>query len=423
MDDVFAQSLGAHDLRVTQIYHQDRNQVDSGTEVAHKQLVEYNKLLAASERVAKIVSKMSEACGTTHSTFIHLSGFREQEKADVETIMMVCKLNQWQHARWCSSNEYRGIQHISQYSHAELCQRLQLCYKRKRKFRIQISADGMWQELTFLKGDNNLNRASQPQATLQDVLIVDRSHRNTPPSVEYISRRRERLDLGVKVVRSLLCLAGGPLLKSRWKSEKIFAAKDADSLRGERPPTKAYVHNDDWTDAPTSVGLRELSLDLGLLLWEVLFRNKIVPKDEDFEEDDDDATMYNALLRQMREDEEKDEEPRPADDLGIILACLDAFDYPDSKTEMQLRLFVYEKILKPLMGSLQSYDTPRLDREATSHIPQLRNQNNQLPSDMSSHPFTQVPGMYGPVRSQNVTSYASENGEFRDNPHIEMRSL
>lgn len=199
--------------------------------------------------------------------------------------------------------------------------------------------------------DRMASYAICPNTALQEVLTAE----------AVLLETADRLDLSVKVVRSLLCLIGSPFLQGAWKSADILFSKNTTEADDEQK--KIYMLEEVQTNAlgkltsPSSK--RSVILDLGLLLWESFYAQKINVTEDDEEADEEDETLplFNALnceMNKVRRTCAGDNVPW----LDIISNCLNAYS-EDKLDNEKLRTNLYITIFKPLRECLKSYQ-PRI---------------------------------------------------------------
>lgn len=353
MGKIFQSRVVGVELRPTQVFQEDRNAACISSESDERDLTEYAKLSSAIKGMVKVILDVSKACQACHSSYIHLSGFYETTKeVQIETIMTVCEPGRseiWHPVHWVGSSVQANKFYPPQSSTTTICGRLRQIRKIKKKLCIKVCPDGSWEEVGT--GHRMKAHIKPPEMILQDLLTSrqsQRDHRLVAPPLT----KRDRLDLGIRIARSLLCLIGSPLLQCQWKSENIMVSHDEDYQ------TKAYIQNDPLTKTVTPESRKHIVVELGALLWELFFAEKVNILDEDEEIDDEDEisslSLYNALNREESAYRDRCVE---VECLDIIANCLDAYDKMDDLDDKELRIDIYDKIVKPLKEYIQSYNT------------------------------------------------------------------
>lgn len=140
--------------------------------------------------------------------------------------------------------------------------------------------------------------ANLPELTLEKLLDVkqDASGRKL--------LKRDKLDLAVAIARSLLYLSSSPLLQGPWSAENIYITQFTAEGVGSDLQTKLYIvrkldNNPSVDEVEDSSNIHRFVLDLGVLLWQLLFGRKdsVEPEDEDDDDDDPTLPLFNALNR------------------------------------------------------------------------------------------------------------------------------
>ncbi|KAH7073193.1 hypothetical protein FB567DRAFT_194918 [Paraphoma chrysanthemicola] len=366
MRQIFASFAITDDSRLAQVYYQDRDHQDQNSEMDHKELAHYAKAIAATKRIIERISKLPQSCPsqTNHEAFIWLSGFNEsEERITIESILMVCGSQKWHRVQWCCSTRVNPDQSTAALSPMLICQKIQMHHKRKKKLHLEVLPG---ENILLLDPESNtsgLSRASKLRTTLHDLLFADAEMPNMESYQKRYLKKQERLDLGIRIVRSLLCLTASSMSESRWRSETLYACEDMDAPSPEKTQTKVYLLKRSQSGHDDTITISQLILDIGLLLWEIFFKHKVVPTDEDYESDDDNK-IYNALVR---EHDEARNLFQDEDCLQIIGACLDVSAEADDLPELKLRVAVHEKIVKPLSRLLQFYEKQTPHRQNASH--------------------------------------------------------
>ncbi|KAF2191249.1 subtilisin-like protein [Zopfia rhizophila CBS 207.26] len=408
MGRIFQSTRASVESRPTQVFQEDRNEVGISLEDDKRDLTEYARLSSVIKAMVKVILEMSKACQASHSSFIYLSGFYEAEReVRIETIMTVCesgRSEKWHPVHWVGSSIHANRLRPQQTSTTTICGRLRQIRKAKKRLCIKVCPDGSWKEVVT---DHRMNAYTEPPGmVLQDVLIPRQNQRDAKTVAPPLTKP-DRLDLGIRIARSFLCLIGSPLLQCRWKSESMFVSRGTDASHDEDRQTKAYIQNDPLTEAVTPESKKHNMVELGALLWELFFAQKVNILEQDEESDDEDEipslSLYNALNREEIASREKCVE---VECLDIIANCLDAYDKVDELDDSELRTDLYDKIVKPLKEYLQSYNSPRSNKRVASPSP--------IPFFQQSH---QV-GYSLPIANKNLSSQLNGREVYERNARI-----
>lgn len=329
-----------------QLLHRSRHDDAESLEQDDLAIEAVKRLAETTKTIAGQISQ--SACSNPHIVYLHLDGF---DGTEIETIMRGCsgrKEREWRTVRWTSGTGQSVDNKFARTAPSTICA---LVAKSKTCLRIAVHPDGSWNTLPRKQIDRIPGHPTPPSMALQDLL-------NTNPG------RPLRMNLSVKIVRSLLCLIGTPFLQTPWTSEEMLVPRPGESAFGGQRLNTVYVRKEMQNASPdilvAGANTKSIILHLGVLLWELIFRRKVEITDDDVESDDEDGTvslhdisLHNALGREYNDRNYDAASDDPAF-LEIIDKCLDAFADDELDSE-KLRSTVYFTIFKPLQHYLQSH--------------------------------------------------------------------
>lgn len=335
----------------------------------------YRKELSAAEGLRVFTKRLSrlipwpspESCKPPHGAMIHLNGF---DQLELDTLITLCgtdETEKWHSITWVAKDP------AERTGQSSICDKIRESRRLKSRLRVHVGTDGLW---SGRNSERMETFAKRPALTLDSAL-----NSNQGP----LSGKRQRLDLAVKIARSFFCLIWSPLVCSPWNSATIHISEHQDRSQTVKPYIEGRLHfqDADLKLQPGCNSRRPLILNIGVLLWELLFGGKIVVTSEDdrseeTDEDDGDERddkdtigIFNALHR-----EHWKARKLWVDEicLGIIGNCLDLYVICDDEANSaQVQCDIYHKIVRPLWDYADTYDesvSPVSNRPCTpSQIP------------------------------------------------------
>lgn len=309
---------------------------------------------------AEVISQSTLSCAPPHQVWVHLTGFDEPT---IEMTMSLCssrssippKKLKW-HTIRCSCRKSRS-NGVYQPCAERVCEKLQESYRSRNMLQIEFERDGSWRDDL---GDRLDDRATAPSTALKDLLRFDETGKVSHMPLFQLEKR-DKLELAVTVSRSLAFLLGNCLLQDRWCPDNIHVTQTANKSLGEGVRTNTYVlgslqgHKPE-DDAKISAFERSLMLDLGVLLWELFFEERVAPESEDEESDDDEngnASLLNALNRKQMTSRRKLFLEKAC--IDVIGNCLELCSQRGSAIS-ELQRDIYWHVVKPLRDYLLSYN-------------------------------------------------------------------
>lgn len=326
------------------LYHEEEA-TSHGDNLAMDELIKAKRLSDTANALFKLLAEELKSCEPSHSAHIHLSGFSRPE---IDMLMSLCGPKG---PRNCHGVSWRGRSHnrplvgINSPKHG-ICSTLKRYCKFKKRLLIEISQDGSWNYAESSSGRVK-DDATAPALKLEELLHV----RNGTTMSSARLFKKDRLHLAKCITKSSLYLLGGPLSPEAWKTEKIYVTQDNDSQTRSYKP---YILQKFINQTPRErMRGSESLLYLGVLLWELLFgrRVTIMPDDEEYDDEYQDISLFNALSREESELRESCVE-KPF--LDIIASFLNI--YPEVELDDQeLRNKVYWEVLNPLLSYVEAY--------------------------------------------------------------------
>ncbi|KAK2480526.1 hypothetical protein H9L39_06165 [Fusarium oxysporum f. sp. albedinis] len=293
----------------------------------------------------------NRACQPPHSAFIHLTGFGQPE---IDMIMSMCEAKgaseKW-HQVYFTSKVPSDVRVLPPSD--SICSRLRHARKFKQILRIYLRIDGSWKCADYSAADRIQRFVKHPDLTLEGLLNA-RQH----PSGRKLTKK-DKLNLAIVIAQSLLHLSGSPLLQSPWNAENIYVTHIADEvvhswLRTDLFLTRQLAQESPNAELDESLDSNRIVLDLGLLLWQLLFGRKVTIEPEDREDEDEDdlnLSLFNALNREHGESKESFVE-QPC--LDIIENCLNLYSFYqlDQQTFQEK---IYWNVVTPLKNYLEFF--------------------------------------------------------------------
>ncbi|RSL71845.1 hypothetical protein CEP54_001050 [Fusarium duplospermum] len=353
-DKVFSRHMGIAETGSVEIFHRDRNSNADDLDLDKSDLEEIHAARKVSSVAKKIASILTMSiCQKPHSAYIDLNGFPE---AEIFTIMTVCHSeNKWRAVQWTSANRHDTQIAKNQASNIAICEEIKRRHRPKSILHIGVCPDGSWRAQKMPSNVLTAHR-KPPDATLEELIIPERAQEGR---VEL--NKSVRLGLAARLGGSLMCLLGSPFLQDAWNSEtlrcsdgSIFVPGNFDGdVEGHAKDNKSFI------------------LQLGALLWELFFQQKVNITEEDEEDESDEVSLFNAL---NREEEIWRKKCVDAACLDIISNCLEAW-CEDEVDEEKLRATIHRTVFRPLREYRASYihplsnDTPRVSPPSFLHHP------------------------------------------------------
>ncbi|KAH7210106.1 hypothetical protein DER44DRAFT_775050 [Fusarium oxysporum] len=293
----------------------------------------------------------NRVCQPPHSAFIHLTGFGQPE---IDMIMSICEAKgaseKW-HQVYFTGKVPSDVRVLPPSD--SICSRLRHSRKFKQILRIYLRTDGSWKCADSSAADRIQRFVEHPDLTLEGLLNA-RQH----PSGRKLLKK-DRLNLAIVIAQSLLHLSGSPLLQSPWNAENIYITHIADEVVHSWLRTDLFLARQLAQESPNaqldeSLESNRNVLDLGLLLWQLLFGRKVTIEPEDREDEDEDdlnLSLFNALNREHGESKESFVE-QPC--LDIIENCLNLY----SSFQLDQQTFqekIHWNVVTPLKNYLEFF--------------------------------------------------------------------
>ncbi|RMJ18661.1 hypothetical protein CDV36_001593 [Fusarium kuroshium] len=338
MDSVFSRHMGIAEAGSIEIFHRDRNSNADDLDLDKSDLEEIHaarKVSTAAKRVARILTM--SICQKPHSAYIDLSGFPE---AEIFTIMTVCHSeNKWRAVQWTSTNRYDTQTATNQASNIAICEEIKRRHRPKSILHIGVCPDGSWRAQ---KMPSNVSTAhgKPPEATLEELIISERAQEGGGVELN----KSDRLGLAARLGGSLMCLLGSPFLQDAWTSETMRCSGGDIFIPGSFDGGVECHAKDN----------KSFILELGALLWELFFQQKVNITEEDEEDESDEVSLFNAL---NREEEIWRKRCVDAACLDIISNCLEAW-CEDEVDEEKLRATIHRTVFRPLREYRASFIRP-----------------------------------------------------------------
>lgn len=371
MGSIYDSHMAQTESQIPQIFQQEHHQQEdssSNIDIATAEIHQARILRDTTKAVFDILTGDSKPCQAPHSALIHLSGFGQPE---IDMIISLCVENdaseaakKWHQVCWTSSIQPNAC--LTLKSSAEnICAALKKARKFKSRLRILIQKDGSWKCADVSTTDRMKSYIKPPNQTLEELLSMKQDSSGGKLF------KRDKLDLALAMARSLLHLSGSPLLQGQWNAENIYVTQAADEGIHDGLRTKPYIagklSNEVAKEETDNVSqASRFVLDLAVLLWQLLFGQKVTiePEDEEDEDEDDPSlSLFNALNREHGNSQELFIE-KPC--LDIIANCLNLYSLYQLD-EQTFREKIYWDIVTPLKKYLEFFyqcqgPPPHLDR-------------------------------------------------------------
>lgn len=336
MDRIFSRYMGIAEAGSVEVFHRDR---DSDTDDLHMDKNDLEEIHAArmvssaAKKIARILTM--SICQKPHSAYINLTGFPE---AEIFTIMTVCHSeNKWRAVQWTSANRHGTQTATNRAPNVAICEEIKRRHRPKSILHIGVSPDGSWRAQK-MPSTVSTAHGKPPEATLEEFLIPERAQER---GVEL--NKPDRLGFAARLGGSLMCLLGSPFLQDAWNSETMRCSGGDIFVPG-------HFYGDVNHDAKDN---KSFILELGALLWELFFQQKVNITEED-EDESDEASLFNAL---NREEEMWRKKCVDAACLDIISNCLEACCEGEVDEE-KLRATIHRTVFRPLREYQASYIHP-----------------------------------------------------------------
>lgn len=299
------------------------------------------RVLCDTSKVLFNLLTRNKACQPPHSAFIRLTGFGQPE---IDMIMSLCEAKgaseKW-HQVYLTSKIPSNMREIPQPE--SICSALRDARKFRKLLRIYLQTDGSWKCAVSSASDLMKQYVQPPDLTLEAQLNARRL------------LKKDKLNLAVAIARSLFHLLGSPFLQGLWNAENIYVTQTANEVVDTKPYIARQLTHRPPNDGPeySSHGNRVI-LDLGLLLWQLLFGRKVTVGPEDREDEDEDdlsLSRFNALNREHDNYQEFFVE-KPC--LDIIENCLNLYSlYQLDHQAFQEK--IYWDVVTPLRNYLEFF--------------------------------------------------------------------
>ncbi|KAH7133081.1 hypothetical protein B0J13DRAFT_93100 [Dactylonectria estremocensis] len=356
------------------------HQVEEEQNKAAKEIHQAKMVCETTKSIVALLTEKEATCESPHLALIHLTGFLQPE---IDMIMSLCVekkkgLKKWHQVYWAKQIPSNAGVPVLPASES-ICSVLERSRKFKNLLRVYLQRDGSWRYTEAVARDRMTGYTKPPDHTLENLLSQGQN------STGWKLFKKDKLDLAVNISRSLFHLSGSPLLQGQWTTENILVAQvtgDKDSSgSGTRPYVSGQLVKMPILQEPQdSPHVNRLVLDLGVLLWQLLFGQKVTIEPED-EEDDDDLdpgfSLFNALNREHGNSQELFVE-KPC--LDIISNCLNLYALCQLD-EQSFREKLYWDIVVPLKNYLEAFCQPQKSEGVKQriHRSQLVPQSNKIP--------------------------------------------
>lgn len=397
MRSIYRSIMTETESEMPQIFQQqDQLEDDSSDRMALAEIQKARVIQDTAKVLVELLTENHEPYQAAHSALIHLNGFDQPE---IDMVVSLCIKNgtnkaskKWHQVYWTSKIPPNASIE-PQLPNEDICSKLRREQRSRRPLRVYVQTDGSWKCAAGPTKDRLMGNVNPPDLTLEKLLSTRQDHLK----IKFL--RKDRLELAVAIVQSLLHLSGSPLLKDQWNAENIRIAQTAPEGVGEGLRTQPYIFRNlgdnpldgQWGDSSNT---SRFVLDLGVLLCQLLFGRKVeVQEDDKADEDEDDPSLslFNALNREYGDSQEWFVE-KPC--LDIISNCLDLYSsyQLDDRT---LREKMYWNIVMPLKSCLKA-----CYQSKESPAPLVSNRPRQTSSVLTSFVKSEV-DLNGPLGISN----------------------
>ncbi|CAN9167536.1 unnamed protein product [Alternaria alternata] len=187
-------------------------------------LKRYNRLSAATKALSKIIDNRDTKCPQRHLTWVNLDSCCEsRDEVLIRTMVTACDqhhLPGWRTVHWTMSQNNSFQEQDPGWT---LCKTLWITSSQQKAVHIELSPDGSWKHVSQKKG-SSIKLQSQ---RIEDISWAPEDCYPVHMSLADASRHKkeERLAFAVRVLQSVLCLVGSPLVERRWKPEDILVPR------------------------------------------------------------------------------------------------------------------------------------------------------------------------------------------------------
>ena len=363
MRSIYDSLMTETESQIPQIFQQqDQSENDSSDrDMAMAEFHQARVMQDTAKVLFDLLTEKHEPCQVAHSALIHLNGF-DQPKIDM--IMSLCSNNggngaskKWHQVYWTSKIPLNAS--LAPRSSIEsIFSAVRSARQFKKLLHVYLKKDGSWDCAAASPADRMKGTVRPPDLTLDKLLSAsqDDSEMKLP--------KKEKLKLAMAIARSLLYLSGSPLLQGQWSAENIHVTQTAAEGVGSGLRTKPYIvrelRNEPLNDTSgVSSNTNRYFLDLGALLWHLLFGKKVDINEDDREEDEDEddpsLSLFNALNREHCAFQEMFFD-KPC--LDIIANCLNLYS-SYQLDDQTFREKIYWNIVMPLKSCLETMDSSK----------------------------------------------------------------
>ncbi|KAH7153364.1 hypothetical protein EDB81DRAFT_791255 [Dactylonectria macrodidyma] len=337
-----------------------QHQAEDEQDKAAKEIYQAKIVRETTKAIITLLTEKEPPCENPHSALIHLTGFIQPE---IDMIMSLCiekkkGSKRWHQVYWAKTATSNT--EVPVHSRNEsICSVLENSRRFKNLLRVYLQGEDCWGYKEALAGDRMARYTKPPDITLETLL----SQRQNS-AVRKLCKK-DKLDLAVNISRSLFHLAGSPLLQGQWTTENIFVAQVTGDKDGGGSGTLPYItaqleRISITHELQDSSYVCRLVLDLGVLLWQLLFGQKVTIEPEDKEEEDDEdngpnISLFNALNREWGNSQDLFVE-KPC--LDIICNCLNLCGL-HQLDEQSFREKLYWDLVVPLKTYLDAFCQPQ----------------------------------------------------------------
>lgn len=331
-----------------------------------RELLTIAKISASAKGIVDVMLERHGSCGG-HPTYVHVSADgNDNEEMIIETLMKDCGTGlprPWYAIQWIQS--HTTVSDGSRRTHG-ICGTLR--HRRRRRLCIEIESNEIRHSLVYIGTETE---AREPSLRLSDLLSVNQSRTDTGALARWLRKGKSiRVSLGFRIAKSMLYLVGNTLIQTHWKADDLLVPQDVNLLGDGTPLFKVYVDDVSNLDIGTVIVAKHFVLELGALLWELFFLEKVKVLEDDSEYNEDgepkeEESLYNALARTYRDGTARFLQ---AICLEIINNCLRAYDdLEEEVAEGEIRANLYDKIVKPLQDFVYTYSETSPSRSTSAY--------------------------------------------------------
>jgi len=222
-----------HENNETSLMH-----TEGGDNACHKakrnfSLKTYDRISAATKALSIVINNRYTECPQRHLTWVNLDSCCEsRDEVLIKTMVTACDqhhLPGWRTVHWTMSPDESSRKQDPNW---KLCQTLQMTSSQQKAVHIELSPDGSWEDVSQTQASTIKLRRQRIEALSwvpQDCYPV---HMSLAGASRH--KKEERLAFAVRVVQSVLCLVGSPLVQRRWKPEDLILPHRTTSDDGQR---------------------------------------------------------------------------------------------------------------------------------------------------------------------------------------------